>query len=149
MEELKSDDCDDNDEEFDESICCGLDLQTKEEYEARMVEIIRRFRQNYETNCRLMRESSNLACDAVETENEPNKSLDIIESMNEVYVENENEKSITLSDWYISLTSQLSVVLIGKRWVLINYSDISFFYEPGMPELQPSCSCFCMMLFNR
>ena len=116
MEELNSDDCDDDyDEELNESICYGIDLQKQEEYEARMIEVLRCFRQDYETKSRLMRELPILTGDTVETENEPRQDLDIIKAIDKVCVANQNEKSRTLCDWYISLTSQLSVVLIGKR----------------------------------
>ena len=75
-----------------------------------MVERLRCVRKDYETNSKLMREECILTWD-----NLGMRDVNKIEERQVKVEMSEIKKEMCLFDWYISLTSQLSVIVIGRR----------------------------------
>ena len=75
-----------------------------------MIENMRHIRRGYENNCRLMRGECIPTWQGLKTERE-----NVVGQRGEMCDRNDAGKEITLHDWYISLTSHLSVILIGKK----------------------------------
>ena len=103
------------DGELDESMCHSGDIsspQINKDHEARMIERLRCIRRDYESNYKSMRNECLLTEDFFETDDK-----NANESRCQVDEKCDKEDGLTLYEWYISLTSQLSVIVIGKRYL--------------------------------